>query len=269
VATSGAYNDLSGRPTLGTAAAANTGDFATAAQGAKADTAVQPGALGNSAGLNVGTTTGTVAAGDDSRITGALSATDAATTYQPLDSDLTAIAALTTTTFGRELLTQADAAATRTTIGAGTSSVAISSATPQPLGTAAAGATGQAADAGHVHASPPLVSTSTAGLALPTGFGTITYASTVDLDLAVLTGQVNTITLTGPLTLTTSNLANGRVTGLRLIPGASARDLTFPADWKFVSAKPASLPANKIARLTIEAHGTTNADVIAAIAIQP
>jgi hypothetical protein len=120
-----------------------------------------------------------------------------------------------------------------------------------------------------VHASVPLVSTSSAGLALPTGFGTITYAATVALDLAVLTGQVNSITLTGALELTTSNLANGRVTGLRLIPGASARDLTFPADWKFVSAKPASLPADKIARLTIEVHGSTNADVVAAITIQP
>jgi hypothetical protein len=115
----------------------------------------------------------------------------------------------------------------------------------------------------------PLVSTSTAGLQAPTGFGTITYASTVDLDLAVQHGRVDTITLTGPLTFTTSNLANGRVTGLRLIPGASARDLTFPVDWTFLSAKPASLPADKIARLTIEVHGTTNADVVAAIAIQP
>jgi hypothetical protein len=42
--------------------------------------------------------------------------------YQPIDSDLSAIAALSTTSFGRSLLTQADAAATRTTIGAGTSS---------------------------------------------------------------------------------------------------------------------------------------------------
>ena len=41
VATTGAYADLSGKPTLGTAAAAATGDFATAAQGAKADTSVQ------------------------------------------------------------------------------------------------------------------------------------------------------------------------------------------------------------------------------------
>jgi hypothetical protein len=37
--------------------------------------------------------------------------TGAATTYQPLDSDLTAIAALTTTSFGRSLLTAANAAA--------------------------------------------------------------------------------------------------------------------------------------------------------------
>jgi hypothetical protein len=41
VATSGAYGDLSGRPALGTAAAANVGDFATSAQGAKADSAAQ------------------------------------------------------------------------------------------------------------------------------------------------------------------------------------------------------------------------------------
>ena len=38
---SGAYADLSGKPTLGTAAATASTDYATAAQGAKADTAVQ------------------------------------------------------------------------------------------------------------------------------------------------------------------------------------------------------------------------------------
>jgi len=75
--------------------------------------------LGGAATLSVGTTAGTVSAGDDSRITGALSTATAATTYQPLDADLTSIAALTTTTFGRSLLTQADATATRTTIGLG------------------------------------------------------------------------------------------------------------------------------------------------------
>jgi hypothetical protein len=224
--------------------------------------------LGGAATLNVGTTTGTVAAGDDSRITGALSAAAAAAAYQPLDSDLTSIAALTTTAFGRDLLTQADAAATRTTIGAGTSNVAISSATPQPLGTAAAGATGRAADAGHVHDSPPLVSTSTAGLQAPTGFGTIAYASTVDLDLAVLDGQVNEIVLTGALELTASNLAKGRQTGLLLVPGASERTITFPVDWKPVGTKPASIPANKVARFSLECWDNPSR-VVFAISIQP
>lgn len=45
VATSGAYADLTGLPTLGSAAAADVSDFASAAQGAKADTAVQPADL--------------------------------------------------------------------------------------------------------------------------------------------------------------------------------------------------------------------------------
>jgi hypothetical protein len=104
---------------LGSAATAASSDFATAAQGSLAATAVQPAVLSS---------------------------------YQPLDSDLTLIAALTTATFGRSLLTQADAAAARTTLGAGTSSLVVSGSAPQPLAAiASAGSTGQAADAGHVH----------------------------------------------------------------------------------------------------------------------
>jgi len=45
--------------------------------------------------------------------------------YQPLDTDLTAISALTTTTFGRSLLTPVDAAATRTLIGAAQDSAVV------------------------------------------------------------------------------------------------------------------------------------------------
>lgn len=44
----------------------------------------------------------------------------AAAASQPLDSDLTAIAALSTTSFGRGLLTSADASALRTSAGLGT-----------------------------------------------------------------------------------------------------------------------------------------------------
>lgn len=55
VATTGAYNDLTGKPTLGTAAAAATGDFATAAQGTLAASAVQPGANANVLGSGTAT----------------------------------------------------------------------------------------------------------------------------------------------------------------------------------------------------------------------
>ena len=60
---SGAYADLSGVPTLGTAAAAAVADFATAAQGALADSAVQPAALAAKqdarvAGTNIKTVNG-------------------------------------------------------------------------------------------------------------------------------------------------------------------------------------------------------------------
>ena len=53
-------------------------------------------------------------------------ASDAAAAYQPVDSDLTAIAALSTTAFGRAFLALADAAAGRTALGLGTASTAAS-----------------------------------------------------------------------------------------------------------------------------------------------
>jgi len=45
VATTGAYNDLTGKPTLGTAAATAATAYATAAQGTLAASAVQPAAI--------------------------------------------------------------------------------------------------------------------------------------------------------------------------------------------------------------------------------
>lgn len=53
VATSGDYDDLDNKPTLGSAAAMSSGAFATAAQGSRADTAVQPGDLGDLATKDV------------------------------------------------------------------------------------------------------------------------------------------------------------------------------------------------------------------------
>lgn len=115
----------------------------------------------------------------------------------------------------------------------------------------------------------PLVTTTAAGLQPASGYGTITYATQVTLNFATLNGQMNTISLTGALELLTSNLANNLEVRLRLICDGTQRTLTFPTDWKFVSAKPAALPASKIAVLSLAAFGTTNADVVAAISIQP
>ena len=71
VATSGAYPDLSGLPTLGTAAAADTGDFATAAQGALADSAVQPNDSPSFGSVTVsGTVDGRDVAADGSKLDG-------------------------------------------------------------------------------------------------------------------------------------------------------------------------------------------------------
>lgn len=193
VATSGAYSDLSGRPTLGTAAAANIGDFATAAQGAKVDTAVQPAALSGYVQTN------------DSR----------------LSTDLTYDAAT------REV---------RSSTGA--------------------------------DAVLPLATTSAAGLQRARGYGSITYAATVTLDMAALNGQVNSIALTGDLTLATSNLAVGQEVELRLVGDSSPRVLTFPTDWRFQGTKPANIPANKVARLSLQVFGTTNAGVDAVCTVQ-
>jgi hypothetical protein len=65
---------------------------------------------------------------------------------QPLDSDLTAIAALTTTSFGRALLALADAAAGRTALGLGTAATQASSAFDAAGAAAAAQAASQPVD---------------------------------------------------------------------------------------------------------------------------
>jgi hypothetical protein len=115
---------------------------------------------------------------------------------------------------------------------------------------------------------PGVVSPSSDGLAPARSFSTITYGATVALDFASLDAQYRTISLTGNLVLTTSNLANGRTLVIRLVADANQRTLTFPTDWKFLGTKPANIAASKVGVLSITAFGTTNADVVAAYAVQ-
>lgn len=110
--------------------------------------------------------------------------------------------------------------------------------------------------------------TSVNGLQPALSFAPITYGATVDLDLAALDGQYRTITLTGNITFTTSNRAAGRTVVIRLLPGASERTLTFPADWVFVSVIPTTIAANKTAILSLTFFGTNNSDCIATYSVQ-
>ncbi len=103
-----------------------------------------------------------------------------------------------------------------------------------------------------------------------TSFSTITYGASVALDFASLDAQYRTISLIGNLELTTASgsLANGRTLVLRLVNDATQRTLTFPTDWKFLGTKPANIAASKVGVLSLTAFGATNADVVAAYAVQ-
>lgn len=113
-----------------------------------------------------------------------------------------------------------------------------------------------------------LVSTTAAGLQRATSYSTITYGATTNLDLAALDSQYRTISLTGNLTFTTSNLANGRTLVLRLIADSTARNLTFPAGWKFIGVKPTNIAASKTAILSLSFFGTADTDCIAAYGVE-
>jgi hypothetical protein len=105
---------------------------------------------------------------------------------------------------------------------------------------------------------------------LPTTFSAsaITYAASVALDMSALAGGYRTISLTGDLTFTTSNRANGRQVTIRLICDATQRTLTFPAGWVFVGTKPSTIAASKSAVLSLTFFGTADSDCITAYGVQ-
>jgi hypothetical protein len=98
--------------------------------------------------------------------------------------------------------------------------------------------------------------------------GTLTYASTVNLDMAALVGRHQTIALTGNLTLTSSNRATGRTVALRIICDATLRNLTFPAGWIFLGTKPSDIAASKIGVLSLTFFGANDTDCVAAWGVQ-
>lgn len=166
------------------------------------------------------------------------------------------------------LIGPAGAAGSQGPAGSDATATPLSDATPQAPGTAAAGTASSAARGDHVHPLPATVTTSAAGLQPASGYGSIAYAAQVTLDFAARDKTMHSISLTGALELLASNLANGREVRLRLVCDGTQRTLTFPTDWKFVGTKPADIAASKVATLSLAAFGATNADVVAAYAVQ-
>jgi hypothetical protein len=95
---------------------------------------------------------------------------------------------------------------------------------------------------------------------------TITYSATTNLDLDA--NEVQTLSLTGNVTFTTSNRAAGKHKTVKISCDGTQRTLTFPS-WKFVgNTAPANIAANKTAILTITCFGTADTDIVAAYSVE-
>lgn len=92
---------------------------------------------------------------------------------------------------------------------------------------------------------------------------------TVNLDMAAVHGTIQTITLTGNPTFTTSNRAAGREVTLVLSAGGSARTITWPSWLAIGAALPTSLASGKTLVVTVTFTDTTDAAAVAAAAVQP
>lgn len=77
-----------------------------------------------------------------------------------------------------------------------------------------------------------------------------------------------THSISGNITYTASNYSEGKSLTVRITSDGTARDLTFPTNWIFVGAKPTSIAASKTAVLSVTSFGTTEANSVAAYAVQ-
>ncbi len=138
---------------------------------------------------------------------------DLSATYQPLDGDLTAIAALSTTAFGRALLTLLDAAAMRTAAGLGTLATQSGtfSGTSSGTNTGDQDLSGYATKAGTLAQFAATTSAQLAGvLSDETGSGSAVFSASPTLTGTVM---VAAITATGLITTATGVNVTAMVLG--------------------------------------------------------
>lgn len=73
--------------------------------------------------------------------------------------------------------------------------------------------------------------------------------------------------ITGDVSYDATNLEAGKTITVKITADTVDRTVTFDADWKFVSVKPETVPADQTAILTLTAFGTTADTCIAAWAV--
>ncbi len=78
------------------------------------------------------------------------------------------------------------------------------------------------------------------------------------------------LTLTGDVAFSAVGFGYGLRLELRILCDGTARNLTWPAGWKFVgAAAPGNIAANKTALLQLWAFGLAETDVVAQYIVQP
>jgi len=128
--------------------------------------------------------------------------------------------------------------------------------------TGAQGATGAAGSAGSQGATGATGAGNTGATGPQAGATkqSITYASTIDIDLSA-TAAIRYVSLTGDLTLTTSNRNSARPPVLvRLLGDTVDRALVTPA-WNAINAIPSTVPANKVVLINLICYGADDADI--------
>lgn len=95
------------------------------------------------------------------------------------------------------------------------------------------------------------------------------YGASVELNFDYNTTTYFTLNLTGDVEFTTANRIAPHAKAVRIIADGSDRAFTFPAGWTWVGAEaPATIAANKTAILSVTCFGTTDADIVAAYAVE-
>lgn len=165
------------------------------------------------------------ALGDDANF--AASVTTALSNKQPLDSDLTALAGLATTAWGRQVLTLADSAAALTYLGAGTAATKDVPASGNASSTQVV-----KGDDARLQAAADLASHASANGAGVHGLGTISTqsASSVGITGGTITGITDLAVADGGTGASTARLARSN---LRLIDTSLAAEIlrTAAGDW--------------------------------------